>query len=153
VVYKRILLPLDRSEISEQAVPHALAQARRFGAELILLRVLEPLTNVRGLSDGDLEDMRAFSLRRAQEYLDNLVARTDCEEITVRGATVEGRPHERILQYAEANDVDLIVICTRGRSGFSRWLMGSVADRVVRGAKVPVLLVRAQKEGAQRTRG
>jgi nucleotide-binding universal stress UspA family protein len=145
VIYRRILLPLDRSEISEQAVPHALAQARRFGAEVILLRVLEPLTNVKGLSDGDLEDMRAFSLRRAQEYLDDLVARADCEEITVRGITVEGRPHEKILQYAEANDVDLIVICTRGRSGFSRWLMGSVADRVVRGAKVPVLLVRAEQ--------
>ena len=153
MVYKRILLPLDRSEISEQAVPHALAQARRFGAELILLRVLEPLTGVRGLSDKDLEEMRAFTLQRAQEYLDDLVARSDCEEITVRTDTVEGRPHERILQYAEANDVNLIVICTRGRSGFSRWLMGSVADRVVRGAKVPVLLVRAQKEGTQRTQG
>ena len=152
-MYKRILLPLDRSAISEQAVPHALAQARRFGSELILLRVLESLTNVRGLSDKDLEEMSAFSLQRAQEYLDDLVGRTDCEEVTVRGVTVEGRPHEKILQYAEENDVDLIVICTRGRSGFSRWLMGSVADRVVRGAKVPALLVRARKEGAQRTEG
>ena len=145
VVYRRILLPLDRSAISEQAVPHALAQARRFGAELILLRVLEPLTNVRGLSDRDLEEMRAFTLQRAQEYLDDLVARSECEEITVRTATAEGRPHETILLYAEENDIDLIVICTRGRSGFSRWLMGSVADRVVRGARVPVLLVRAEQ--------
>ena len=151
MMYGRVLLPLDRSAVSEQAVPHALAQARRFGAELILLRVLEPLTNVRGLSDKDLDEMSAFSLRRAQEYLDDLVARCECEEISVRTATVEGRPHEKILQYAEANDVDLIVICTRGRSGFSRWLMGGVADRVVRGARVPVLLVRAQKEGGQRT--
>ena len=60
MMYRRVLLPLDRSAISEQAVPHALAQARRFGSELILLRVLEPLTNVRGLSDRDLEEMRAF---------------------------------------------------------------------------------------------
>ena len=149
--YRRVLLPLDRSAVSEQAVPHALAQAKRFGAELILLRVLEPLTNVSGLSDRDLEEMRAFSFQRAQEYLDDLVARSECEEITVRTDTVEGRPHEKILQYAEANDIDLIVICTRGRSGFSRWLMGGVADRVVRGARVPVLLVRAQKEGAKRT--
>jgi nucleotide-binding universal stress UspA family protein len=151
VMYTRILLPLDRSAVAEQALSHALAQARRSGAELILLRVLEPLTNVRGLSDRDLEEMRAFTLQRAQEYLDDLVARADCEGIAVRTDTVEGRPHEKILQYAEANGVDLIVICTRGRSGFSRWLMGSVADRVVRGAKVPVLLVRAQKEDARRT--
>ncbi|NIV30441.1 MAG: universal stress protein, partial [Anaerolineae bacterium] len=73
-MYKRVLLPLDRSAMAEQALRHALAQAERSGAELILLRVLEPLTNVRGLSDGDLEDMRAFSLQRAQEYLDDLVA-------------------------------------------------------------------------------
>ncbi len=49
------------------------------------------------------------------------------------------------MRFAEANQVDLIVISTRGHSGLSRWLMGSVADRVLRGAKVPVLLVRAIK--------
>lgn len=144
-MYSRILLPLDRSTIAEQAVPHALAQAERFGAELILLRVLEPLTNVRGLSDAELEEMRDFSFRRAREYLDGFIAEVEHEGIRVATATVEGRPHEAILQYAEENGVDLIVICTRGRSGFSRWLMGSVADRVVRGAKVPVLLVRAER--------
>ena len=152
-MYKRILLPLDRSVMAEQALSHALVQAERFGAELILLRVLEPLSNVRGLSDAELEQMRAYSFERAREYLDGLVSRVDREGIIVRTAIVEGRPHETVLRYAEANQVDLIVICTRGRSGFSRWLMGGVADRVVRGAKVPVLLVRAQKEDAQKTHG
>jgi nucleotide-binding universal stress UspA family protein len=59
-------------------------------------------------------------------------------------AVVIGSPHEQILRYAEENQIDLIVICTRGQSGFlSRWLMGSVSDRVVQGARVPVLMVRA----------
>jgi nucleotide-binding universal stress UspA family protein len=58
-----------------------------------------------------------------------------------------GDHSKQIVQFAEANRIDLIVICTRGRSGLSRWLMGSVADRVVRGASVPVLLV--QTEGAE----
>ena len=62
----------------------------------------------------------------------------------------EGKAAVEITQFAEANHVDLIVMSTRGRSGVSRWLMGSVADRVVRGAAVPVLLVRARKEGTQR---
>ena len=57
-----------------------------------------------------------------------------------------GRPHLQIIEYAESNQVDLIVMSTRGQSGLSRWLMGSVADRVVRGAGVPVLLVRERKE-------
>jgi nucleotide-binding universal stress UspA family protein len=66
--------------------------------------------------------------------------------IPVRLATVLGSPHVSITQFAEANEVDLIVMSTRGLSGLSRWLMGSVADRVVRGATVPVLLVRVAKE-------
>lgn len=52
----------------------------------------------------------------------------------------------QIIQYAETNPVDMIVMSKRGESGLSRWLMGSVADRVVRGANVPVLIVRAQKQ-------
>ena len=60
-----------------------------------------------------------------------------------RQVTIDGRPHVEIPQYAETNQVDLIVMSTRGQSGLSRWLMGSVADRVVRGATVPVLLVRS----------
>jgi nucleotide-binding universal stress UspA family protein len=61
-----------------------------------------------------------------------------------------GTPHDQILTYAETNDIDLIVICTRGQSGFlSRWLMGSVSDRVVRGARVPVLVVRATNPSAE----
>ena len=56
---------------------------------------------------------------------------------------MEEAPHVAITQYAEMNQVDLIALCSRGRSGPSRWLMGSVADRIVRGANVPVLLVRA----------
>jgi nucleotide-binding universal stress UspA family protein len=64
----------------------------------------------------------------------------------VRVATVEGSPHVNITEFAEANEVDLIVMSTRGQSGLTRWLMGSVADRVVRGATVPVLLVRSRGE-------
>jgi len=82
----------------------------------------------------------------AGEYLERLAGDARKQGVAARKATVEGRPNAAILQFAEANRVDLIVICTRGRSGFSRWLMGSVADRVVRGATVPVLLVRAAKE-------
>jgi nucleotide-binding universal stress UspA family protein len=82
----------------------------------------------------------------AGEYLERLAADARKQGVAVQKATFEGRPNAAILQFAEANQEDLIVICTRGRSGFRRWLMGSVADRVVRGTTVPVLLVRAAKE-------
>ena len=64
---------------------------------------------------------------------------------TAQMITIVGRPHWEIINYAEANQEDLIVMSTRGQSGPSRWLMGSVSDRVVRGANVPVVMVRARK--------
>jgi nucleotide-binding universal stress UspA family protein len=145
-MYERILLPLDGSAIAEQALPYAVAQAKRFGAELILLRVVEPFPHVRGLSASDLSRIREQTAEWTRTYLKGLAKHAQEQGVTVQMATAEGRPNVAILEYSEANQVDLIVICTRGRSGFSRWLLGSIADRVVRGASVPVLLVRATKE-------
>ena len=145
-MYNRILLPLDGSAMAEQALPYAIAQAEQFAALLILLWVVEPLPHVRGMSLADVEAIKRQTGERAQEYLDRVAATAREEGITVQAATVEGRPNVAILQFAEKNQVDLIVICSRGRSGLSRWLMGSVADRVVRGATPPVLLVRARQE-------
>jgi nucleotide-binding universal stress UspA family protein len=144
-MYERILLPLDGSEMAEQALPHAVAQAERFGAELILLRVLEPFPQVRGVSLADLTAIRQQTTEWTREYFDRITADLRGRDIPVETAIVEGRPNAAITQYAEANRIDLIVICSRGRSGLSRWLMGSVADRVVRGATVPVLLVQAER--------
>jgi nucleotide-binding universal stress UspA family protein len=145
-MFKRILLPLDGSAVAEQALPYAIAQAEQFGALLILLRVLEPFPHVRGMSAADIASIKQQAREWAQEYLDQLVADIREKGVSVRAAIVEGRSNVTILQFAETNQVDLIVICSRGRSGVSRWLMGSVADRVVRGATVPVLLVRTRKE-------
>ena len=153
-MYERILLPLDGSEMAEQALPHAVAQAECFGAELILLRILEPFPQVRGLSLADLTAIRQQTTEWTHGYFDRITADLREQNIPIKTAIVEGRPNFAITQYAEANRVDLIVICSRGRSGLSRWLMGSVADRVVRGATVPVLLVQAQRAGQEkRSRG
>jgi nucleotide-binding universal stress UspA family protein len=86
----------------------------------------------------------------AHEYLERVAAKVKEHGIPVQVATTEGHTPVEIVRFAEANEVDLIVMCTRGHSGFSRWLMGSVADRVVCGASVPVLLVRARKDGTYR---
>ncbi len=144
-MYKRVLLPLDGSPLAEQALPHAIAQARYAEAELILLRVVEPFAQARGLSVADLERIREQTEVWSREYLGRIAADVQQQGVSVQTATVEGRPHVAIAEYAESNQVDLIVMSTRGQSGLSRWFMGSVADRVVRGAMVPVLLVRVRK--------
>ena len=145
-MYKRVLIPLDGSALAEQALPHAIAQARHFKAELILLKAVEPFPHARGMSLADLERIRQQAHTWAHEYLERLAADIQQQGVSVQKVTIDGRPHTGISDYAGTNQVDLIVMSTRGQSGLSRWLMGSVADRVVRGAVVPVLLVRTWRE-------
>jgi nucleotide-binding universal stress UspA family protein len=149
-MYKRVLIPLDGSALAEQALPHAIAQARHSQAELILIKVLEPFPHARGMSLRDLKRIEQQVSSWADEYLKRLAADLRQQDIPVQTVIIGGRPHVEIPQFAETNQVDLIVMSTRGQSGLSRWLMGSVADRVVRGAMVPVLLVRTRKEEAPR---
>jgi nucleotide-binding universal stress UspA family protein len=145
-MYKRVLVPLDGSALAEQALPHAVAIAERFQAELILLRVLAPLPRPPTAIPAVLQKAEEATMKFAREYLERLAVDVQERDVNVQKATTVGRPHLQIIQYAETNKVDLIVMSTRGQSGLSRWLMGSVADRVVRGAGVPVLLVRVRKE-------
>jgi nucleotide-binding universal stress UspA family protein len=147
-MYKRVLIPLDGSAWAEQALPHAIAQAKHFQAKLILLKVVEPFAHARGMSLSDLEQIRQQAHTWAREYLESLAADIQEQGILVQKVTIDGRPHTGIAEFADSNRVDLIVMSTRGQSGLSRWLMGSVADRVVRGATVPVLMVRTRKENA-----
>jgi len=147
-MYKRILLPLDGSSLAEQALPPAVAQAERFQSELILFQVFEVIAEPPGVWRPAVRQAEKKAKALAEDYLRRVAAGVRERGIPVAVVTVEGRPHVEIVEYAGAHQVDLIVMCTRGQSGLSRWLMGSVADRVVRGATVPVLLVRARREGA-----
>ncbi len=145
-MFKRILVPLDGSPLAEHAVPYAVAQAERFGAEMILMRVLEPLRGTTGVSSRLIESVETRLEDVALQYLEAVAADIEAQGLDVRMVVVRGRPHEEIVRFAEDNQVDLIVICPHGQSGFSRWLMGTVADHVMRGATVPVLLVQAPKQ-------
>jgi nucleotide-binding universal stress UspA family protein len=144
-MYNRILLPLDGSSLAEQALPHAIAIAERFQSELVLLQVLIPLLKPPIKADAAFRRANDAMAVYAREYLERVAADVQESGFTAQTITIGGRPHWEIINYAETNQMDLIVMCTRGQSGLSRWLMGSVSDRVVRGSNVPVLMVRAQK--------
>jgi nucleotide-binding universal stress UspA family protein len=143
-MHRRVLLPLDGSAMAERALPYAIAQAERFRADLILLRAVGSALNGMGLSPVELGSVQKQMGEWARDYLESIATDIRARGIPVRVVVTEHPPHEAITQFAEANGVDLIVICSRGQSGPSRWLMGSVADRVVRGATTSVLLVQAQ---------
>ena len=145
-IYKRIVVALDGSRLAEQALSHAVAQAKRFETELILLKVLEPLPDVSFTAPSARRRAEEASAQLAYEYLEGVAEGIREQGIVVQVVQLEGKPYVEIVRYAEEEGADMIVISTRGQSGFSRWLLGSVADRVVRGATVPVLLVRCVED-------
>ena len=150
---KRILVPLDFSEPSLQALDYAVDFARPYKAQLTLLHVVEPIyfPAADGYAAGyDPGVLLRHIERSAHDELSATAARLRARGVTVRTVQRLGRPHRAIVETALKLKSDLIVIATHGRTGLSRVVMGSVAERVVRGAACPVLVVRAAKARAKR---
>ncbi|MDD5094703.1 MAG: universal stress protein [Dehalococcoidia bacterium] len=143
-MYERILVPLDGSELAEVALPYAEEAAGRLGSEIKLLNVSE-------LSEDPYVNMRRAYLQKIVESTRRGIkkhrGKVEAKEVKVGSALVTGDPAWEIAEYANREDIDLIVMATRGLSGFKRWALGSVADRVVRTTDRPVALIRAK--GAQ----
>ena len=144
-MYKKILVPLDGSEVAESALEHLKAVAIGCNVpETVLLTVIEPVQtgHVYGVSDKWLHDIQKKARVAAENYITSVADSLGKEGVTAKTAIVQGKPADTILDYAIDNQVDLIIMCTHGRSGVSRWTFGSVADRVIRYSTVPVLIVR-----------
>jgi nucleotide-binding universal stress UspA family protein len=147
--FKRILVPLDGSPLSERALPVATAMAQKFGSEIVLLRVLDipvsaPPMLYSEVSIGWERQARACAHRRAQSCLDARQREVSEQGIEVRALMCDQSPAEDILQVAGDEKVDLIVLSVHVREGLDRWTFGSVADRVLRAGDKPILLVRAR---------
>jgi nucleotide-binding universal stress UspA family protein len=142
-MYQKILVPLDGSELAECVLPHVKAIASGCDVkQLILLRVVEPLHGGEIPSDISSEVLQEADINAAKEYLAKIKAQLSKEGFDVEAEVLTGRSAEIISDFAQRNEVDLIALSTHGRSGISRWVFGSVADRVVRSSSVPVLLIR-----------
>ena len=140
-MYEHILLPTDGSDAAAQAAPHAIDLAKRYDATLHLLSVVDTAAlgpDVRTeVVVGQFEEM-------AQDAIDDLTERAERAGVsTVTGTVAHGAAHRAICAYADEHDVDLIVMSTHGRSGLGRFLLGSVTEKVIRRASVPVLAIRA----------
>lgn len=149
-MYKKIMVPLDGSELAECVLPHVQTMAEAKGVQtVVFVRVVEPLslTPVRGetgwLSDEEMRQLDARSKAVAESYLENLVNGLDYGKVSIQREALVGKAAESLAEYASKNDIDLIIVATHGRSGVSRWVWGSVADKLLRSAHVPVLMVRA----------
>jgi nucleotide-binding universal stress UspA family protein len=146
--YRRFLVTLDGSQLSEYALPYAEAWAKAFDAEIVLLRVptLPAYVSLGPDSSMLVPSLLSDAYEEADAYLANVVRQLKAKGLSVHKAAVEpGAVADTIIDYAQEAEVDCIVMSTHGRSGLGRWVYGSVADRVLRGAGVPVLLVRAPR--------
>ena len=148
-MYKKIMVPLDGSELAECVLPHVEALATGFSLkEVILVRVVEPEEIPAYRVEGNLLSqvtLERESTRKssAEDYLARVGTRLKREAAALHSEVLVGRVSESLVDYAEQKEVDLIVIATHGRSGVTRWVRGSVADKILRSANVPVLMVRA----------
>jgi nucleotide-binding universal stress UspA family protein len=149
-MYTKILVPLDGSPLAECSLEHLKTVVQGQGApspQVILLRAVEPVSSndAAALAQAGymIADVEARKADEAKEYLFKMVDRLSKDGIAARDVVVFGRAAEAILDYAQKNGIDLIVMSSHGRSGISRFAFGSVSDRVVRHSTIPVLLVSA----------
>jgi len=143
-MYRKMLVPLDGSQLAEVVFPYAKELAGRLDLEIILLHVYSPAERESGAMHRAYIDRVTDIIRRQSEEVEGRMGvQPEKKAVQVQGEVAEGYPAEEILRYADKNDVDLILIATHGHSGVRRWAMGSVADKVLRASKVPVWLARA----------
>ena len=139
-MYEKILVPLDCSELAEMALPYAEELAVRLGSEVTLLCVREP---------ADIHSPRLYEcylqdvVRRTKEEAVKGLGKLTAKEIEVKPVVLSGDPAETIVDYADKEKSGLVIMVTHGRSGVGRWLVGSVADKVIRATQQPVALIRA----------
>ncbi|MDO9012105.1 MAG: universal stress protein [Gallionella sp.] len=146
-MYKRILVPIDGSSTSDRALQESIRLIDVQPAQLRLVHVIDDLQFLDAEGYVDYAELRELTRKIGQRALAKAEEIARQADITVESALLEANG-ERIAQVinteAEGWSADLIVIGTHGRSGFNHLLFGSVAEGVVRGASVPVLLVRSE---------
>ena len=147
-MYQHILVPLDGSELAECVIPHV--KAISVGCAVVrvtLIRGVGPL-HIRGglethISAEERERIERLATESAREYLEKVAAQLKSEGIPADVEIVHGDVVNTLIEYANKNGVDLIILATHGRGGISRWVWGSVTDRILRSSCTPVTMIRA----------
>jgi nucleotide-binding universal stress UspA family protein len=153
ITLKKILVPIDFSGHSRSALQYAISFARQFRARIDLLYVVEPTIYPADFSFGQVgfpnieEELR----KRAANELESLMRNDIAGRVPATKTIRSGRPFYEINQYAKEQRIDIIIIATHGHSGMEQILFGSTAEKVVRGAPCPVLVVRSGEKGFVRS--
>jgi nucleotide-binding universal stress UspA family protein len=147
-MYRRILVPLDGSKVAEQVLPYARYLAGKLKIPVDLLAVVDVVGMTGSIETSNARNVDAFiaeNVRRSEAYLEK-IGKT-FTGVASSHTVMKGKPAEVVIEKAAGDSNTLIAMATHGRSGVDRWLLGSVAEKVLRGATNPLFLVRATKDG------
>jgi len=146
-ILSKILVALDGSKESEAVIPYIEELASKLPAEVILLQVIAPDYHIYAAggpeygvyAEQQIESMKKF----ARDYLEEIITGLKQREVAAKTEIMLGTAAETIINFADQTNASLVAMTTHGRSGVSRWAIGSVAERVLRAGNTPLLLVRS----------
>jgi nucleotide-binding universal stress UspA family protein len=144
--YRNIVIATDGSENNKRAISHGIEIAKLSGATVHALYVVDTSAFSSIPMDAGWEEMYEILKREGEKAVFEVKELGEASGVEVREVLLEGHPSNEIINFAENNNVDLIVMGTLGKTGLDRFLMGSVAEKVIRGSKVPVLVVRGEEQ-------
>ncbi len=144
--YRSIVIATDGSENTQKAVSYGIKIAKLSGATVYALHVIDTSSFLSQNWTAGRETMYEVLKKDGQKAISKVKECGETSGVEVREVLLEGYPSSKIIDFAENNDIELIVMGTLGKTGLDRFLMGSVAEKVVRNSKVPVLVVRGEEQ-------
>jgi nucleotide-binding universal stress UspA family protein len=155
-MFKKIMVPLDGSELAECVIPYVEGLIDQGQVEsIVFVRVVKPVINPASFEvdlayiPEDWDKLQSEKKAFAESHLKKVVSRLKQGDVKFKTEVLVGRIGDSLLDYLNSNDFDLVLIATHGRSGLSRWVRGSVADKVLSASPVPVLMIRATESGCE----
>ncbi|WP_456471829.1 universal stress protein [Methanocaldococcus sp.] len=143
-MYKRIVVPTDGSEVSMEAVNHAIHIAKKLNSEIYAIYVVDISPFVGLPMEGSWEMITEVLREEGEEILKKVKELGEKEGVEIKTKMLDGIPAEEIVRFAKEKNADLIVMGTTGKTGLERILLGSVAERVIKTSPCPVLVVKKQ---------
>lgn len=144
--YRNIVIATDGSENTQRAISYGIEIAKLSGATVHALYVVDTSSFSAIPMDAGWESMYEILRKEGEKAVFEVKERGEAAGVEVREILLEGHPSSEIVDFAEDNNADLIVIGTLGKTGLDRFLMGSVAEKVIRSSKIPVLVVRSEEQ-------
>ncbi len=146
-MYEKIVVPLDGSELAECVLPHLETFLKNLHPKTVeLIRVVTPVElhykAALPIDAKQEKQINQLSVKEAEDYLSKVKERLESEGTDIKIKVLSGHAADALKDYLDKSEADLLFIATHGRSGITRWVMGSVADKLIHIAQIPVFLVR-----------